>query len=540
MSLSGDYKRPRDAETDDWSVVVKKKVRSGSLENQAQKPHLKGVQNKISSGAASHSIQPKLNAQVTHHVQFRNDCLSKAANLSREEVVSALGKLSYFLEGQDLCLDEACQEDKQLYQMLQNKIEVFGDSYKAKELVDVAIALAKLEIHSPKLFEFISNQSRLKIMHFGTKELSHLAWAFAKSGNKNPDLFRAIAITSGIKMSAFQPHEVAKLAWAFAVIDLADINKEFFGKLIKHLPTQSALYNDKDCMQVKQFQLYLTKIKGVDPQWDPAFQKRIDDAAAAESASGGHPSNLQLRVEHAVAKTIPHGAITREYIDPESAYSIDFMLHVDNIHYAFEVDGPAHFVQLEGQPVYNRTSQFKTEILSKHINLIRIPHYEWQALRSDQAQKEYILKAMELNGYKPTDNRKADLLKTIVETIGVVGETLADPSQVRTSRSPSIRSNDSTLSINPRDLGYSSEEGSEKSNDGVSTADKNEVKRQEEEEIKESEVETELKPVQLDLKEVKVEPKVATFQSKVIMGLWITASLGFAAMAAYLVTREEE
>lgn len=447
----------------------------------------------------------------SNHAHFRSQCLANQASLTREEVVNALTTLSQYLQSQELCLDNCSKEDKDFYRMLQGKIAGFAGHYTPKELTNIACALAKLEVHSPALFEFIATQSQGKIMKFGTGELSKLAWAFAKTGNKHTEVFKSIRITSELKMAYFKPHELSKLAWASAIIDREGkevFSNVFMDKLINQIPLHATSYNDTDCMQIKQFYLYLRDIKGIEPGWEDTFKNKVDEAAKTESKRG-RPSALQNRIEKVIKTAFPQATLTSEFIHPKTAYSVDIHMMLDGREYAFEVDGPAHFVQLGENRDYNQTSKFKTVILSKHITLIRIDFQEWRKKVIKEDQIKFIFDQMVLAGYKPiaTAISANDVAERVFDSI---------------AREKEVDSRGSSPGLSD-DIDYTSS--------GGSSSDSGEGSRSPSRSPAPLAVGPEEKP------EVNVEKNVTSLQSKVIMGLWLALTVGTAAATYWYNTQ---
>jgi hypothetical protein len=105
------------------------------------------------------------------------------------------------------------------------------------------------------------------------------------------------------------------------------------------------------------------------------------------------PSNLQQSV-HSVLKGMGVNP-TMEFITSDGLHAIDIVLKTkEGVRIAIEVDGPTHFAvndiyHVKGEGIARRRSLMRLGWV-----VVNVPFYVWQRLRTPQAQREWLSKAL--------------------------------------------------------------------------------------------------------------------------------------------------
>ena len=120
----------------------------------------------------------------------------------------------------------------------------------------------------------------------------------------------------------------------------------------------------------------------------PAVRQRCRDAMEED---GTHSSRLQRSVASVLDAV--HPGFEEELVEPQTGYSIDIALRSSCI--AIEVDGPSHFLHTRGEHRPNGPTLLKRRLLEAvGWRLISVPFYEWDALNSLEAQRDYLQGAL--------------------------------------------------------------------------------------------------------------------------------------------------
>ena len=81
----------------------------------------------------------------------------------------------------------------------------------------------------------------------------------------------------------------------------------------------------------------------------------------------------------------------REEVVTESGYSIDLVVEDDGALVGIEVDGPSHFT---GRSPTASTMLKRRQLRSMGWNLLPVPYFEWDPLRNQQEECEYLLASL--------------------------------------------------------------------------------------------------------------------------------------------------
>ncbi|KAJ1459453.1 hypothetical protein M885DRAFT_560810 [Pelagophyceae sp. CCMP2097] len=312
--------------------------------------------------------------------------------------------------------------------------------FQAASLAKLAWAFTAAGFQAPKLFRAIAIEARRKIGDFDAQNLANTAWAFATAGVSSPALFSAIAteaVENG-RIHSFDAQNLANCTFAFVVSE--GVADETHDKLSEFHPEEvSQLYQVYIHLRLFLPENNLTRLLA-------HFVPELHAAFVREQAYSG--MDAKRSVSDALcrcfwlhdARFVTDDGAWLDAAQPEERRAVDF-------------DGPSHYLVplQEAEPrcqaprhsqspaaagglfsrapplpcarrprgsahsarVLDGKALFKDRLVKRlGWDLLRVPFFEWDGLRSTTAQEEYLTRRLKHRGFDvktrsaPTETRQ--------------------------------------------------------------------------------------------------------------------------------------
>ena len=276
--------------------------------------------------------------------------------------------------------------NQDLMSAIARAVQVKIGGFNSQNLSNTAWAYAKLGVYNEALMRAIAVEAQVKIGGFDPQGLSNTAWAYATLGVYNQDLMSAIAREAQAKIGEFKPQELSNTAWAIAVFGIKDspllplLKAEINSRLEK-----GVLFCKEDMRQLRQVSdwLRLTEI-------DSLFI--LEDKLSTFERSKDGKGKLEDAVEAAM-RAVPSGMkwlYVKEAHIPVIHHDVDFLLCCKETGKVcvIEVDGPSHYSK--SKTLLGATILRDRLIKAMGYDLVTIPYYEWDDLRTFEDQVVYL------------------------------------------------------------------------------------------------------------------------------------------------------
>lgn len=283
----------------------------------------------------------------------------------------------------------------------------------------VAAAAADAAVTCRELVEFLHEQLASSVHALPPARLAATAWAAASNGVPAPALLQAIGGHMPQRVRELRPRQQVTLLWALcckgylprelttALVDALNADERDAparGLKASHL---SQLHNCAACLalegpwhfrpapRLRARALRSARARGAeaedaeaDAHWSWGARTRVPAARAS--------SLLHRRVSACLRSLgVPHA---NEAVIGALQCSVDILVGDGSAGVIVEVLGPSHFA-MAGTELAGGT-ELKLRLLRlEGWRVITVPYYEWGQLRSDGAEREYLVG--KLNGYVP-------------------------------------------------------------------------------------------------------------------------------------------
>ena len=209
---------------------------------------------------------------------------------------------------------------------------------------------------------------------------------FAKVARREPALLDAIAEeAAGRGLRDFTPQNLANTAWAYAVAD-RPAPALFGGDAFVQRCAAERGFSPDELSQLHQWQLWQEERGAAWPPLPPALAQRCRDAFCPEM---GARSGLQSDVADTLGAL---GLAMREEVRTPLGYRLDAVVVHAGCVVAVEVDGPTSVV---GRKPTGATALKRRQLRAAGWKVLPVPYWEWDALRSFAAKRQYLQRALE-------------------------------------------------------------------------------------------------------------------------------------------------
>jgi len=235
------------------------------------------------------------------------------------------------------------------------------------------------------LWDAAAARGEQTLAEFNPQNFANTAWAYATAGHAAPALLDALAAEAAGRVREFTPQELSNTAWAYAAAD-RPAPALFGGHDFVQRCAAERGFLPQHLTQLHQWQLWQEERGTAWPPLPSELAQRCRDAFCQEE---GAPSRLQRDV---AASLCALGLALREEERTPQGYSLDAVVSHGGREVAVEVDGPSHFC---GRTPTGATALKRRQLRGAGWALLPVPYWEWDALGSQAAKQEYLMRALE-------------------------------------------------------------------------------------------------------------------------------------------------
>jgi len=257
--------------------------------------------------------------------------------------------------------------------------------FNPQNFANTAWAYATAGHAAPALLDALAAEAAGRVREFTPQELSNTAWAYATAGHAAPALLDALAAEAAGRVREFTPQELSNTAWAYAAAD-RPAPALFGGHDFVQRCAAERGFLPQHLSQLHLWQLWQEERGTAWPPLPSELAQRCRDAFCQKE---GAPSRLQRDV---AASLCALGLALREEERTPQGYSLDAVVSHGGREVAVEVDGPSHFC---GRTPTGATALKRRQLRGAGWALLPVPYWEWDALGSQAAKQEYLMRALE-------------------------------------------------------------------------------------------------------------------------------------------------
>jgi len=90
------------------------------------------------------------------------------------------------------------------------------NEFKSQEIANTVWACATVDYYSPELFDKIEEVALPRLCEFNSQDIANTVWAYAKTNHSSPHLFKNIADVALPRLCEFNSQNIANTLWAYA------------------------------------------------------------------------------------------------------------------------------------------------------------------------------------------------------------------------------------------------------------------------------------------------------------------------------------